>query len=44
MLWVAIHLPQLPLEIFLRGTPAPEPFAVAANLQVFACDSKAVHR
>ena len=45
MLWVAIHLPQLPLEIFLRGTPAPEPFAVADNRGfILACDRKAALR
>ena len=44
MLWIAFRLPQLPLEIFLRGMPTPEPFAVAANQQVFACDQKAARR
>jgi protein ImuB len=41
MLWIALRLPQLPLEIFQRGMPTPEPFVVATRLQVFACDRKA---
>ena len=45
MRWIAIHLPQLPLEIFLRGTPSPEPFAVADSRGfILACDRKAAAR
>ena len=45
MRWIAIYLPQLPLEIFLRGTPAPEPFAVADSRGfILACDRKAAAR
>lgn len=45
MRWIAIHLPQLPLEVFLRGTPAPEPFAVADSRGfIIACDRKAALR
>ena len=29
MLWIALHLPQLPLQAFQRGLPSPEPSAVA---------------
>jgi protein ImuB len=28
MLWIGLHLPWLPLELFTRGTAAPEPLAV----------------
>ena len=28
MLWIALHLPQLPLEALQRGLPSPEPCAV----------------
>lgn len=37
-------MPQLPLEIFLRGTPTPEPFAVADGHVLVACDHKAALR
>jgi protein ImuB len=40
-MWIAIRLPQLPLEIFLRGSSTPEPFAVEERHCVFACDRKA---
>ncbi|HET7200892.1 MAG TPA: DNA polymerase Y family protein, partial [Burkholderiales bacterium] len=40
-MWIAIRLPQLPLEIFLRGSSAPEPFALEERHRVFACDRKA---
>jgi protein ImuB len=40
-MWIAIRLPQLPLEIFLRGSSTPEPFALAERHRVFACDRKA---
>ena len=41
MLWIALRLPLLPLEIFLRGAPTPEPFAVIENHHVLVCDRKA---
>jgi len=44
MLWIALRFPQLPLEIFLRGTPTPEPFAVAHGHALLACDRKAALR
>jgi protein ImuB len=40
-MWIAIRLPQLPLEIFLRGSSTPEPFALQERHRVFACDRKA---
>ena len=45
MLWVALHLPQLPLEALLRGR-APsearrEPWAVTQGREVLACDAAA---
>src|SRR5690348_3760844 len=40
-MWIAIRLPRLPLEIFLRGSSAPEPFALEERHRVFACDRKA---
>jgi protein ImuB len=43
-MWIAIRLPQLPLEIFLRGSSTPEPFAVEEQHRVFACDRKALAR
>ena len=43
-MWIAIRLPQLPLEIFLRGSSAPEPFALEERRRVFACDRKAMTR
>jgi protein ImuB len=43
-MWIAIRLPRLPLEIFLRGSSTPEPFAVEERHCVFACDSKAFVR
>lgn len=43
-MWIAIRLPQLPLEIFLRGSPTPEPFALEERHRVFACDRKARSR
>lgn len=43
-MWIAIRLPQLPLEIFLRGSSALEPFAVEEQHRVVACDRKAVTR
>ncbi len=44
MLWIALHFPQLPLEVFLRGTPTPEPFAIADGHELLACDRKAALR
>jgi protein ImuB len=43
-MWIAIRLPQLPLEIFLRGSSTPEPFALEERYRVFACDRKALAR
>jgi protein ImuB len=43
-MWIAARLPQLPLEIFLRGSSTPEPFAVEERHRVFACDRKALAR
>jgi len=43
-MWTAIRLPRLPLEIFLRGSSTPEPFAVEEQHRVFACDRKALAR
>jgi protein ImuB len=43
-MWIAIRLPELPLEIFLRGSSTPEPFAVEERHCVFACDRKAFAR
>jgi len=43
-MWIAIRLPQLPLEIFLRGSSTPEPFALEERHCVFACDRKAFAR
>src|SRR5256714_1686076 len=43
-MWIAIRLPRLPLEIFLRGSSTPEPFALEERHRVFACDRKAFAR
>src|SRR5262249_55995519 len=43
-MWIAIRLPRLPLEIFLRGSSTPEPFALEERHRVFACDGKALKR
>src|SRR5260370_1884498 len=40
----ALRLPQLPLEIFLRGSSTPEPFALEERHRVFACDRKGLAR
>jgi protein ImuB len=40
-MWIAVRLHELPLEIFLRGSSTPEPFALEERHRVFACDSKA---
>jgi protein ImuB len=44
MLWIALHLPQLPLEAFQRGLPSPEPCAVAERQRLLVCDAKASAR
>lgn len=44
MLWIALRLPHLPLEVFLRGTPFSEPFAITDGNQVLVCDRKARSR
>jgi protein ImuB len=41
MLWIGIHLPQLPLETFLRGSPQPEAWAVVERERVLLADRKA---
>ena len=43
-MWIAIRLPRLPLEIFLRGSSTPDPFALEERHCVFACDRKAFAR
>jgi len=43
-MWIAIRLPQLPLEIFLRGSSTPEPFAIEERHCVATCDRKAAAR
>jgi protein ImuB len=40
-MWIAVRLHELPLEIFLRGSSTPEPFALEERHRVFACDRKA---
>jgi protein ImuB len=42
MQWIAIHLPQLPLEIC--GLPTPEPCAITHGGCVLACDPRAAAR
>jgi len=48
MLWLALCLPSLPLEIFTRGMIAPRPLAIAsstgAGAGIVACDRKARER
>jgi protein ImuB len=39
--WIALHLPDLPLEALTRSLAAPEPQAVAEHHRVVACDGKA---
>lgn len=43
-MWIAIRFPLLPLEIFLRGSSTPEPFAVEEQNRVLLCDRKAAGR
>lgn len=46
MLWLALHLPHLPLEISTRGHPAPTPLVIAssakASAEIFACNGPAL--
>ena len=44
MLWIGIHLPQLPLETMLRGSPSPEAWAVAEHDRILLPDRKAQAR
>ena len=44
MLWIALHLPQLSLEVFQRGLPSPEPCATVERQRILACDAKATAR
>ena len=44
MLWIALALPNLPLEAIARGSPPPEPLAVADARHILACDGRARHR
>jgi protein ImuB len=44
MQWIAIYLPQLPLEALTRSLATPEPQAVAEHHRVVACDGKALAR
>ena len=41
MLWISLHLPALPLEALLRGSPLPEACAVADSHRIVGCDGKA---
>ena len=43
-MWIAIRFPLLPLEVFLRGSSTPEPFAVEEHHCVLTCDRKAAAR
>ncbi len=43
-MWIALRFPLLPLEIFLRGSRTPEPFAVEARHSVLACSDEAAVR
>jgi protein ImuB len=43
-MWIAVRFPLLPLEIFLRGSPTPEPFAVEERHAVLACGDEAAVR
>jgi protein ImuB len=44
MQWIAVYLPQLPLEALTRSLATPEPQAVAEHHRVVACDGKALAR
>jgi protein ImuB len=41
LLWIALHLPKLPLEALLRGSPLPEAWAIVEHHRIVACDGKA---
>ena len=43
-MWIAVRLPLLPLEIFARGSSAPEPFAVEERHAILACNDEAAVR
>jgi protein ImuB len=43
-MWIAVRFPLLPLEIFLRGSSAPEPFAVEERHAILACGEEAAVR
>jgi protein ImuB len=43
-MWIAVRFPLLPLEIFLRGSPTPEPFAVEERHAILACSDEAAVR
>ncbi len=42
--WIALHLPNLPLEALTRGLATPEPQGVAEHQRIVACDGKALAR
>ena len=42
--WIALHLPNLPLEALTRALATPEPQAVAEHYRIVACDGKALAR
>lgn len=44
MLWIAVRLKNLPLEVFSRGACLSDPFAVVERHRVCACDAKAKAR
>lgn len=41
MLWIALCLPRLPLESFLRASPTAEPWVVAEKRHILDCNSAA---
>ncbi len=43
-LWIGIHVPQLPLETVLRGSPSPDAWAVAEGDHIVLADRKALAR
>ena len=46
MLWLALHFPSLPLEVFTRGAEIPGPTAIASGTNrplVVACNATAAH-
>ncbi|NIR62177.1 MAG: DNA polymerase Y family protein, partial [Gammaproteobacteria bacterium] len=48
MLWLSLHLPALPVEIFTRGGTPGAPLAVsdahATHPRIIACDEAAIER